>query len=683
MGARSIAGIVLLGILSPPVFAQDTTAFCLTHAHARTGAVLPVIGKAGARPIHENEPAGVRGANDTPDTAEPLGVLESSGVQISGMLSPEPPIIYGDVDEEVVDDGAIQLAREVHLVSGTRVQVRGTIGDGIHGSQGGNTGDFDFYRMGALLAGQRIAIYVDTSPASPGLNSKVALYDSTGMRLNASKNGGDGDRNSYLEVVIPKDGVYFAVLRGTNSWWPDDPFDPASGPKAGSEGPYILTLGIDAEDFDWYSLDLQAGDVLSAAVEDSARHLVLADANGMVHLASDLDRSKLLPVTSPLLKGGNANLALVITETGRYFFRVGHGAGSYSVTLTARRAGYEQESTQQILFVDFDGAKLDARFLGGRADAQLSPLHKFLENQGIAQDEDHIIDLALVTLKENLVDDIQEALAVDVFLDIQNSRDHPDSWGAPNVSRVIVGGSRSELGRETIGIAESVDVGNFVLNETAVVLLDRITDPLWEPSFSAVQRAPGVSMADLLGLALGNIIAHEAGHLIASFHSGHAEYPWQIMDASPEAAGFLGAGPDKILGTEDDLDVDLGVSPYWELEGFVGLQDSRTATFYGLGGAYVTQLVSRVFPLDGRIGAVYPNPSHDRAWLPVTLDRSGPLQLEFYDMLGRRQVSVGQSMVPRGHSDVLLPVSLLAPGTYLLRAKLNGGTIGRKLVVLR
>ena len=139
----------------------------------------------------------------------------------------------------------------------------------------------------------------------------------------------------------------------------------------------------------------------------------------------------------------------------------------------------------------------------------------------------------------------------------------------------------------------------------------------------------------------------------------------------------------ELKDTADDLDVDLGVSPYWELEGFDGLQDSRTATFYGLGGAYVTQLVSQVFPLDGRIGAVYPNPSHDRAWLPVTLERTGPLQLEFYDMLGRRQVSLGQSMVPRGHSQVLLPVNLLAPGTYLLRAKLNVGTVGRKLVVLR
>ena len=79
MGTRSIAVIVLLGILNYPVFGQDTTAFCLTHVHDRTGAILPVTGKAGARPIHEKEPAGVRGANDTPDTAEPLGVLGVQG----------------------------------------------------------------------------------------------------------------------------------------------------------------------------------------------------------------------------------------------------------------------------------------------------------------------------------------------------------------------------------------------------------------------------------------------------------------------------------------------------------------------------------------------------------------------------------------------------------------------------
>jgi hypothetical protein len=55
-----------------------------------------------------------------------------------------------------------------------------------------------------------------------------------------------------------------------------------------------------------------------------------------------------------------------------------------------------------------------------------------------------------------------------------------DPWGQPNVSRIIIGGTQVELFGEEIGIygiAESIDVGNFVTNETAVVLLDALSLP--------------------------------------------------------------------------------------------------------------------------------------------------------------------------------------------------------------
>ena len=524
MGTRSAIGIVLLGITTSPVLGQHESTFCLTHAVPNYKNPVPIYDKPQYLPIREKEPVGVRGHNDTRSTAEHLGVLEaSSGVQIMGTLSPEPPIVIDSPERETIDDGAIPLARDLGMMHGTRVQVEGIIGDGPHGSGGGQTGDFDFYKMGTLHAGQRVTIDVDTPTDMPGLDSKVALYDSTGSRLESNDDGIRGGKDSYLEMMIPADGDYFAVVRGINSWWPGDPFDPASGPKVGSEGPYTLTLGIDAEDTDWYSVYLQAGDVFSSAVQGAALHLTFADGDGMVHMASALDRSDLLPRNSPLLKGGNANLALMIAETGQYYLRTAQGSGSYSAMLTAHRAGLKDASEQQILFIDFDGAELDARVLGGYPTTKLSPLRLFLEEQEIAHQENEIIDLTLTTLTENLIHDLQEESGSILSLEIQNSRDDSDPWGAPNVSRIIVGGSRNEIGLQTIGIAESVDVGNFVLNETAVVLLDRITDPQWTSSFSAVERAPGVSMADLLGLALGNVIAHEAGHLLAAFHTGHED----------------------------------------------------------------------------------------------------------------------------------------------------------------
>lgn len=48
-----------------------------------------------------------------------------------------------------------------------------------------------------------------------------------------------------------------------------------------------------------------------------------------------------------------------------------------------------------------------------------------------------------------------------------NSKDSPDLWGGKNVSRVIVGGTQAEAGLATIGIAQSIDPGNFATQETA------------------------------------------------------------------------------------------------------------------------------------------------------------------------------------------------------------------------
>ena len=689
MVVRLAVLIFLSGMIAVPVFGQGISPFCLTHSRSEHRNPLPITGKAPERTIREKEPADRRGENDTQGDAEVLGTLEAqSSFEISGTLSPEPPIHRPSPERETMDDGAIHLARDLEIKHGTRVKTHGAIGDGPHGSGGRGTGDFDFYKMGRLVAGQTVTIDIDTPLTDSSLDSKVALYDSTGFRLESNDNGIHGTKDSYLEVVIPASGSYFAVVRGINSWWPEDPFDPGSGPKAGSEGPYEITLGIDAEDLDWYRVYLQAGDVLSIAVQDAALHLMLADINGAVQIASALDRSDLFPRNSPLLRGGNANIALVIAETGNYNLRVAQGSGSYTAILAAHRAGPKDSSARQVLFIDFDGAELDAQMLGGRSDARLSPLSQFLEKQGIGHQEDYIIDLSLAALTENLIHDLQEELGGNLSLEILNSKDDLDPWGAPNVTRIIVGGSQGELGLQTTGIAESVDVGNFVLNETAVILLDRITDPSVQSSFSAVERAPGVSMADLLGLALGNVIAHEAGHLLAGFHTGHADYPWQIMDANPEPAGFVGAGPDKILGTGDDLDIDFGISPYWKLEGFDGHQDSRSAIIYGIGSSQVTGTLNDKSPYASSVserimGTIYPNPSNHQAWFPATFQQTEKLKIEVYDLLGRLQMTISDEVIRNRKSDIPIPVDQLIPGTYVLYAKYGGGFVSRKFVVIR
>jgi hypothetical protein len=57
-----------------------------------------------------------------------------------------------------------------------------------------------------------------------------------------------------------------------------------------------------------------------------------------------------------------------------------------------------------------------------------------------------------------------------VAVRILNSSDHRDQFGRDNISRVVVGGTIEESGIPTIGIAQSIDPGNFGNEETALVL---------------------------------------------------------------------------------------------------------------------------------------------------------------------------------------------------------------------
>ncbi len=687
MGTRTIIVCVLTcGVMVSTRAQQAPPALISCWPEGTPRPVQPVQAKVvrtfASPPIFEKEPRGERARNDTPGSAELIAELSLGEIEVRGVLSAPEPLDLGRLEEDENDDGSIPLARIIPLAAGTRTRLKARIGDGLHGSRGGGTGDYDFYRLGPLVTGQLVTIDITTDTSESSLDTKVALYNALGKRLAQNDDGVIGNRDSYLEAAIADSGDYYAIVRGVNSDWPGDPFDSASGPKDGSEGPYTLTLGLDAHDVDWYGADLRAGDIVSAATEGEALHVMLAGHPDEMLMRSGLDRSSVLPVSSPLLRGGQANLAHIVPRSGRYNIGVREGVGDYSLYLSIFRPGLQYAGTSQVLYVDFDGATYDAEALGGHRDAQLSPLHHFLALQGWENVEDDIIDIALQVITENLIDDLQDGPNPNIALELRNSRDHPDPWGDPNVSRVIVGGSQAELGLKTIGIAESIDVGNFSLNETAIVLLDIITDPARENSFATVARAPDISMAELLGRALGGIISHEAGHLVAAFHTGHEDWPMQLMEASPDAATFVGAGKDRILGTDDDRDVDLGVSPYKELEGFRGLQDTKSAVAFGL---FASEAQARSLTPDPGItlGPVYPNPAAEEAWMNIRSDGARSLRVELYDVLGRHVRTLVDGYAFSGQSLIHIPTRALPSGFYVIRVSGPHTSEMRHLVVVR
>ncbi len=137
----------------------------------------------------------------------------------------------------------------------------------------------------------------------------------------------------------------------------------------------------------------------------------------------------------------------------------------------------------------------------------LSPLSAFLGRWGLgAEDEDELIDQIVATVRENLRRDLRRQGANTEFdVRIRNSRDHQDRFGRNNWSRAIVGGTIDESGIPTIGIAQSIDPGNYGREETALVLLDILSDPpagFGDPSLNSY-ITPGVRCDRVRGPGAG------------------------------------------------------------------------------------------------------------------------------------------------------------------------------------
>ncbi|SHN21035.1 hypothetical protein [Cryptosporangium aurantiacum] len=542
--------------------------------------------------VDEQEPVRTLGGNDRIGAAEELARFGTSGgrapsARVVGTLAEGPAPIQFDAGPE--DNGSIRKATLVTLPGPqTRRTTTAKIGDGPHGSGGDKKGDFDFYRINSAKAGQRLLVDL-TTPASadatiPKLDSVVVLWDKTGDAI--ALNDDDGETlDSMLAVNIPADGEYYVSVGAYDSQMPEDPFNSGSGPGVGSEGAYSITFGLDADDVDFYRLDLRPGDVLGASVSGSAREISVRDPGHHLRITSRQDQSGIYPPTSPLPGGGNAVLAHVVDDGGPHTIAISSGAGRYDLTLQVYRPGPEARgaSTVQTIFLDFDGAQVNTRIWGGTGVRTLSPFRAFLGRWGLrSEQEKAAIDAIVRSVRENLEHDFGGRVAIRVL----NSRDNRDPWGEPNVSRVVIGGTADESGLSTVGISQSVDPGNFDTEESALILLDELSNPAGarittNPSLVAY-FATESDRVRFVGQAVGNAVSHEAGHFFGSWHTAAYDETADIMDQGGNFVMLWGVGPDGHGGTDDDLDVDFGKDVFNPAEGFVGSQATAANTEWGL-----------------------------------------------------------------------------------------------------
>jgi hypothetical protein len=542
-----------------------------------------------ARTYAEKEAAGVIGTNDTVPTGERItgfgtGAGRTPAVTVTGDLAPDLTIPVIAAPE---DNGSIPLAVDTGVTAlRSIVTVTGSIGDGPHGSAGDATGDVDFYKVSGIPAGAPLTMRI----ASQGtLNAVVRIFDAAGNGFLYI----DDPTSSDVSFSLPMTGAgdFYAMVSGFGASFPADVNDPASGSGAGSEGGYTATISVDATgDTDVYTVDAKAGDVLGATVTGQAAHLSFLDAGGRELMGSPVDASGSYAPASPLPGGGNATVDLVAPRAGRYSLAVSGGTGAYRVTLEAYRPGTETDAkgTVQTLFLDFDGARVNTSiFGGGGAQRTLSPLSAYLPGWGLtAADEDDLIDAVVASVTESISRDLARKGTNPRFaVRILNSRDHADPFGRPDVSRLVVGGSIAESGISTIGIAQSIDPGNFGHEETAIILLDLLSAPVPNPNSLATYMSPASDRIGFVGRALGNIIVHEAGHYSGNWHTNQYNTVANLMDQGGNIAQMIGVGSDGVGGTADDTDVDLVTDDLDGTEVFSGAQDAlnRTAWAYATG----------------------------------------------------------------------------------------------------
>lgn len=346
-----------------------------------------------------------------------------------------------------------------------------------------------------------------------------------------------------------------------------------------------LANDVNTVDVDYYTLNLRGGDILDlslGAVPAFIPSVALVTSQGnLVAQAFTVPGTGTYPPNSPLTSDGLLAYAAVIPTDGVYQIRVGGGIGSYEITAKVYRNPVEEQPVGTIpeLFLDFDGADVDRTEFGFSGSLSGDIYHAPSFAESLAQygygpaEINRAIDQIIAKVNEDYNgsiptlgtngDYVNDGVPGHFAFRITNSRDDGERFGLPNVTRIVIGGGAVGFFEPTtpadvlgiIGIASSIDVGNFDTSETVMAFAGDFY-LLGVPT--AFPTAPGTSELDVFTGAISSTISHELGHSIGLWHTDPTDGIDTIMDPFLS----LGEGPDGIVGTADDVDLDFVTDRY-------------------------------------------------------------------------------------------------------------------------
>jgi hypothetical protein len=697
-------------------------------------------GKPG-RNVQEGEP--LPGQNDGVSDAIRISQLGSNPgklerVFIDGFQGEKELMLNESVGTQAEDDGAIPLANATGLMLDDKVNTAATIGDDPFAF---SVSDFDFYKVEAAAGTSILADVVTPLPVGNDLDPTLTIWSADGTLLAYNDDKSRTNRDSFLSFPVPEAGTYYVCVGGYGAFWPTDPFVSGSGDigqgRFGgySKGTYDISIALTQADKDYYVFNLQRGDIFGAAyLGEAGGALLSVRSKDDAELVSTPFYTNFSPSTSPLPSVGQTTLNYTVEKSGQYAIEVSAGLGSYRLELFASRPRLELETeTKQVIYIDYSGGAVDLEPILGPLGTILGPVPRianhtpfaaFLPNWGLSNTPEDVMRITgriLEEVQENLDTDFNSpppnpnhdiVITDNLRLGMDNELG-PDFDGTSfskdginyKVSTVEVSGTQRESGINTIGIAQSIDPGNFNLEEISLLLLDVLSRPATGTSANVNFRindivlAPGKTREDAVVTVLANIIAHEVGHYLGNWHVDGFSEEQSLMDEGPGGLfNLAGIGPSGVFGAEDAKDVDFSTDAYSARELFTGVENTKINTAYAL--SFIVEDDELIAVTDEELVAAstanisnvmllsqsYPNTlnSVGVARIGFTVAEEGMAEMKLYDMSGNEVGTLYSGMARSGQVyQVRVDAGQLKlkPGMYVYQLQTRNGEERKKILV--